>query len=268
MLNYKNVLLAVCPHGKPEIIDGFAMSLPKATLVAELNTERRLGAFIGQLAQESDGLKALVEYASGKEYEGHRNLGNTQPGDGVRFKGRGLPMLTGRHNYKEAGDDLGVDLVNHPEKVATWPLAAEVGAWFWKTRDCNAAADIANETTAIYYVTERINGGHNGLASRTTYTKRAWAALKDTKGALVATAAEETKKAKIKAAQATSAATASAGGAAATLHPATQHTVGLPTVVLIAVACAALAGLGVYLATSIRKHQDAADTLTAAARTA
>jgi len=268
MIDYRKVLLAVCPHGNPTILDGFASALPKACLEAELSTNRRMGLFIGQCAHESAGFSTLVEYASGRAYEGRRDLGNTQPGDGPRFKGRGVIELTGRVNYDEAGKELGVDLIVDPSKAAQWPWAATTAAWFWHTRHINEAADIADEATAIYHVTERVNGGLNGLASRTSYTKVALAALADLKGTLAVVADRESKKATNKAKQAGAATAGAAGAAASTVHPATVHAVGAGGIVLIALLAAAVGGLAVYLAAQIRKHQDAADALVSASRTA
>lgn len=105
------------------------------------------------------------EIASGDAYEGRADLGNTQPGDGPRFKGRGLIQLTGRANYKAYGDAIGIDLLDADgcRRVATDPnLAVDVACWFWETRGLNALAD-QDDVRAI---TRRINGGLNGLADR------------------------------------------------------------------------------------------------------
>jgi predicted chitinase len=67
----------------------------------QINTPLRICHFIAQVAHESDCFNAMEEYASGEDYEGRDDLGNTQPGDGVRFKGRGLMQLTSRANYAE-----------------------------------------------------------------------------------------------------------------------------------------------------------------------
>lgn len=68
----------------------------------------------------------MVEFASGKAYEGRKDLGNTQPGDGVKFKGRGFCQVTGRVNYKMWSQKLGIDLVSNPEKAAEQAIAARI----------------------------------------------------------------------------------------------------------------------------------------------
>jgi putative chitinase len=65
-------------------------------------------------------------------------LGNTVPGDGLRFRGRGLLQTTGRANYLATGKALGADLIANPERLAEPELASRSAGWFWKTHGCNA----------------------------------------------------------------------------------------------------------------------------------
>ena len=112
------------------------------------------------------------EIASGAEYEGRVDLGNTQPGDGVRFKGRGLIQLTGRANYTKYGKARHRDFTtgDNPKLIATRPaLAVDVACWFWKQHKLNALAD-RDDVTAV---TQVINGGLNGLADREAKLARA-----------------------------------------------------------------------------------------------
>src|SRR3712207_6617642 len=79
-----------------------------------IDTYMRATAFLVEIVQETDRLKAREEYASGRAYEGRRDLGNIHPGDSPRFKGRGFIMITGRGNYTAASRYLDVDLVSNP----------------------------------------------------------------------------------------------------------------------------------------------------------
>jgi predicted chitinase len=129
---------------------------------AGINTPKRQAAFLAQMGHESGSLRYMEELASGKAYEGRKDLGNTQPGDGARFKGRGLIQLTGRANYTAASKDLGLDLVKHPELAAKPENAAKIAAWFWQKHGLNQLADSGKFDT----ITRRINGGTNGAADR------------------------------------------------------------------------------------------------------
>lgn len=135
-----------------------------------IDTPLRQAHFIAQLAHESGGFRYAEELADGRAYEDRAELGNTQPGDGPRFKGRGLIQLTGRANYTAYGHAIGRDLLADPSPVATDPaLAVDAACWFWETRKLNALAD-ADEVRRI---TRRINGGLNGLADRQAHLRRA-----------------------------------------------------------------------------------------------
>ena len=111
---------------------------------------------------------AIANHIYGGEF-GLKNLGNTQEGDGARFKGRGYIQLTGRANYAKAGEALGVDLCADPNLVATPRYAMLTAGWFWKTHGCNEAAD----TLDAKLVTKKVNGGDLGLADRIAHTQQA-----------------------------------------------------------------------------------------------
>jgi predicted chitinase len=135
----------------------------------EINTPLRAAAFLAQLAHESGEFRWMEEIwgstAAQRGYEGRKDLGNTQPGDGRRFKGRGPIQLTGRANYKKYGDLLGVDFVGNPELAAKPEYAFQTAALYWQSHGCNELADIENFVT----ITKKINGGTNGLAERERY---------------------------------------------------------------------------------------------------
>ncbi len=140
----------------------------------DINTPERQAAFLAQIGHESGGLHYTTELwgptVAQARYEGRADLGNTEPGDGFKFKGRGLIQTTGRSNYQKAGDALGVDLIAQPELLADFELAARSAVWFWQSHGLNELAD-QDEFTLI---THRINGGENGLAQR----KALWEAAK------------------------------------------------------------------------------------------
>ena len=121
-----------------------------------------LAMFMAQMGHESGSFRYATEIASGSDYEGVSILGNTQPGDGKRFKGRGYVQLTGRWNYGHYGKMIGVDLVNNPELAADPDVAAKIAIAYWKDRVDRKAARNGDVLT----VTKNINGGTNGLKDR------------------------------------------------------------------------------------------------------
>jgi putative chitinase len=135
----------------------------------------RVCAFLAQVAHESGELRYVREIASGEEYEGRADLGNTEPGDGVKFKGRGLIQITGRSNYRDCGDALGVDLISSPELLERPDLACRSAGWFWQKHGLNSIAD----NGGFELITRRINGGLNGYADRMAYLHRAQQTLGD-----------------------------------------------------------------------------------------
>lgn len=147
--------------------------LVRAMAERGITTPARRAAYLAQLAFESRELRSLVELASGTAYEGREDLGNTQPGDGPRFKGRGPIQLTGRYNYRMAGRALGVPLEQKPELAERLDVGHRVAAWFWESRQLNRLADAGD----IREITRRINGGFNGLEQRERYWQRARAVL-------------------------------------------------------------------------------------------
>ncbi len=152
--------------------DRLAKLLPNLNIAMQryaINTAIRKAHFLAQTAHESDGFSTNEEYASGADYEGRRDLGNTKPGDGVRFKGRGLIQVTGRSNYAECGNALGVDLISNPQRLGEFDLACLSAGWFWDTRSLNSYADADDVLT----ITRIINGGDNGLEDRQAYLARA-----------------------------------------------------------------------------------------------
>lgn len=124
--------------------------------------------FLAQMEHESGGFKSMVERGSGAKYEGRKDLGNTQKGDGERFKGRGFIQLTGRFNYDKYGKMLGIDLVNNPELAADPEVASKIAIAYWNDRVKPKVKDFKD----IKAVTKIINGGYNGLDDRIARFKK------------------------------------------------------------------------------------------------
>lgn len=138
-----------------------------------INTKLRMAAFIAQLMHESGSLRYVREIASGAAYEGREDLGNTHPGDGKRFRGRGLIQITGRGNYRACGAAMGLDLDAMPELLEEPLNACRSAAWFWESRGLNALADAGQ----FERITKRINGGTNGREQRNALYARALSTL-------------------------------------------------------------------------------------------
>ena len=172
------LLLAIAPGAKRSIVEAIAPHMGPAFESAAIVTPQRAAHFLAQAAHECDGFKTLTEYASGRAYEGRADLGNTEKGDGVRFKGRGIFQLTGRANYRRIGAALGLPLEQTPELAADPKNSVHIAVHYWATKkraglSLNALAD-ADDVVAI---TRAINGGLNGLESRRSYLARAKVAL-------------------------------------------------------------------------------------------
>ncbi len=162
-------LVAIMPYAKKKA-DEYAPLLNRA--MAEfsiLDSKERMAAFLAQIAHESSELQYVKELASGKAYEGRKDLGNIHPGDGVKFKGRGLIQVTGLANYLKCGAALGLNLLEQPELLETPENACRSAGWFWDEHHLNDFADSGQFLT----ITRKINGGTNGLAERENYWLRA-----------------------------------------------------------------------------------------------
>jgi len=157
----------------------------------DINTIKRQAAFIGQCSVESNNFKTLEEdlsysaeglmrtwpsrfpdmdtaekYANNPEKLANKvyagRLGNTEEGDGWKYHGRGLIQLTGRDNYKNCGQAIGMDLINNPDLLAQPEGAALSAAWFFNKHGLNQLADIGD----FVLMSKRINGGDLGLSQR------------------------------------------------------------------------------------------------------
>lgn len=141
----------------------------------EINTIPRICHFLSQCGHESGGLRWVREIADGRAYEGRKDLGNIQPGDGPRFKGAGVIQLTGRANYQAFANYIkdpkvmtGVDYV-----CRTYPFTS--AGFFWERNKLN---DLCDRGATVEQITRRVNGGLNGLADRKQWYLRCEAVLK------------------------------------------------------------------------------------------
>jgi len=153
----------------------YLLFLNESLLKYEINTPLRISHFLSQTLHESGMFKYSEELASGEAYEGRTDLGNTQPGDGVFFKGRGLIQVTGRNNYKKYGDYVGIDFISEPTKLAEPKYAVDSAGWYWITKvvvgkNLNNFAD-EDFATLITYL---INGGYNGTGHRLGLLKKCY----------------------------------------------------------------------------------------------
>ncbi|HLN25617.1 MAG TPA: glycoside hydrolase family 19 protein [Patescibacteria group bacterium] len=158
-------LTTIMPYATKANIALFTQPINDTFDAFSIDTPLRQACFLAQIGHESGSLRYVRELASGEAYEGRADLGNTQPGDGVRFKGRGLIQITGRTNYQTCGAALGLDLLSDPTQLEQPEYAAKSAGWFWGVRNLDALADQAN----FKLITRRINGGYNGFADRVTF---------------------------------------------------------------------------------------------------
>lgn len=191
-------LLQMLPNAGPRV-GVFVPALNRAMMRWKIDSWIRQAAFLAQVGHESGQLRSLVEnlnysaealvrtwpnrftpqaagaYArqpekiANKVYGGRMGNGPEASGDGWRFRGRGLLQVTGRSNYRAAGEGLGLPLEAQPELLEQAEHAAQSAAWWWAAHGLNDLADKGEFLT----ITKRINGGTNGLADRQALYERA-----------------------------------------------------------------------------------------------
>jgi putative chitinase len=173
-------LAAIAGYATP-LLPELAQWLNRTCPAYEIDTPREFAHFLAQACHETDHFRTLKEYASGQAYEGRADLGNTQAGDGVRFKGRGIFQTTGRANYLQLGIKQGRrDLfVNSPELLEQPQYAVWSACEFWRTRNLNDVANHADgdvlkkkyrgnviDVSPVEFISLAINGGYNGIDER------------------------------------------------------------------------------------------------------
>lgn len=168
-------LTAIMPNLPPDKAQQYLPALNAAMQEGDITTPMRRAAFLAQLAHESCEFRYFEELGDDAYFHqydpGQPNTaaGNTQPGDGPRYHGRGPIQLTGRGNYRAAGRALGLDLEDDPELAARPDIGFRIAQWYWTARGINALAD-AGDFAAV---TRAVNGGYNGLQAREAYYRRA-----------------------------------------------------------------------------------------------
>lgn len=161
----------------------FVSALNSAMARRNINTPKRIAAFLAQIGHESGQLQFVRELGSDQYLSRYDSgslaarLGNSPAvdGDGQRYRGRGLIQITGRDNYRECSLGLFGDerLLSLPELLEQPQWAAESAAWFWERNGLNQLAD----RDQFNSITRRINGGLNGLQDRLQLWARARALL-------------------------------------------------------------------------------------------
>lgn len=176
-----SILRAIAPLAPParrarqtEIIDAVGPVLSSTLAAFQINTPLRVAHFLAQVAHECAAFSTTEEFASGAAYEGRVDLGNTQPGDGPRYKGRGLIQLTGRKNYRRYGGIINQPLEAQPTIAAQPVISLTIACEYWKDNALNRFADKDDIET----ITRLINGkAMHGLQERKNYLVKAKAAL-------------------------------------------------------------------------------------------
>lgn len=159
----------------------FLNALNSAMTEFGISSKLNQAAFLATVAHESGQLIYMRELASGDAYEMRADLGNTWPGDGRRFKGRGPIQITGRANYAACGDVLGLDLISNPELLEIPEKGCRASAWFWKTHNIGRYAE-AGDFDGVSDAINRgrktvVIGDSNGWGDRLQFYERALAVL-------------------------------------------------------------------------------------------
>lgn len=178
----KEELRKIAKYATQKNLDLFYPFFDKYMKEYEIVGKLREAAFIAQIIHESGSFKYTEEIASGEAYEGRKDLGNIYPGDGRKFKGRGLIQITGRSNYEEISKAFDIDFINNPELLEQAEWAVKSACWWWYKKGLNKISDqwdsINNNDKNFRRITKIINGGYNGYADRKNHYDLALKILK------------------------------------------------------------------------------------------
>jgi putative chitinase len=172
-------LRKIAPRLDDEKAKKIVPHLNKAFDEFKIDTPKKAAAFLGNSAVETAGFTKLKEDATGKAYEpttrAGTNVGNTEKGDGPRFKGRGGMHLTGRSNYTEASKALGLgdDLVKYPESVECPNVAWRTAGWHWSKNGNNERAEKGDFGGTVRKTQGQANGKYTNRPERDAYYRRA-----------------------------------------------------------------------------------------------
>lgn len=157
------------PEMPQALVDVWTMKLGAACQTAQIGSPQRLSHFLAQVTHESGGFRWMQEIwgptPAQLRYEGRLDLGNTQPGDGRRYMGRGPLQLTGRINYRTTGHRINMPLEDQPELASQIGVGSLTACDFWTAHDLNRLADQGG-ATMVRTITRIVNGGLNGLQDR------------------------------------------------------------------------------------------------------
>lgn len=177
-------LQKIFPRANSKKVEFYVNAFNKVLPLYGIDTPKRISAFLGQIAVESGELRYDKELPSkynkkdpkdaneptGTLYEGRKNLGNTNPGDGPKYIGRGILQLTGRANYENMAKKLSVDLTNNPELACDPEVSVKIACEYFKQRNLLPLADVWD----IEKITEKVNGKAKlHLKQRIEYSEKA-----------------------------------------------------------------------------------------------
>lgn len=176
-----NILYDIFGRNK-SLCEKYAGYLNDAMIAYNITSAVRMSAFLATIGVESGYLRYTTELGSDSYFDKYepgtkigKSLGNTEKGDGARFKGRGLIQITGRANYTRVATCLGIDCIEQPQLLSELPYSVTSACWWWRTFGCNEIADGED----LKAVRRKVNGGLNGYNEFVAIYKKAIKILND-----------------------------------------------------------------------------------------